>query len=179
MPRAIPILVLFLNRFWIDLCSIFRSLKLHFLLKLYWFYNIFLILSAFKIRSMFEYIFDPTWLGFWLQKSLKNPKKIWILRGIIKLIDFWTDLSSIFAPFWKPSWAHVGHLSRPKTAQEASKTPPRRSKMALKTIPRAPQDPIPPGLMGYPFFGRLGPRFWCLRASILVLPGLDFESFLI
>ena len=63
MPRAIPILHSFFDRFLIDFCSIFRSLKPHFLLKLYWFYNIFLLLRLLNIRSMFEYIFDATWLG--------------------------------------------------------------------------------------------------------------------
>ena len=37
-----------------------------------------------------------------------------------------------------PSWSHVGHLSRPKTAQEASKTVPKRCKIA-RTPPRAAQ----------------------------------------
>ena len=53
MPRAIPILHSFFYRFLIDLCSIFRSLKPHFLLKIYRFYSIFLLLGLFKIRSIF------------------------------------------------------------------------------------------------------------------------------
>ena len=63
------------------------------------------------------------------------------------------------------------------------KRPPRRSRDASKAIPRAPQDPIPPGLMGYPCFGRdqnkgtPSPQvvFWYLKASIFVPPGVDFE----
>ena len=104
------------------------------LLKLYRFYSVFLLLSLFKIRSIFEYLFDPTWLCFWFPKSLKK-RKISIPRGIIKLINFWTDLSSIFAAFWKPTWTHVGHLSRPKTAQEASKTISRRLQDDPKSAP--------------------------------------------
>ena len=98
--------------------------------------SVFLLVCLFKIRSLFEYIFGPTRLGFWLQKSPKK-RKIPIPRGIIKLINFGTDFSSIFAAFWKPSWTHVGHLSRPKTAQEASKTISRRLQDDPKSAPRS------------------------------------------
>ena len=37
------------------------------------------------------------------------------------LMDFWT----ILAPFWEPSWSHVGHFFRPRRP----KMPPRRPKM--------------------------------------------------
>ena len=53
MPRAIPILHSFLNRFLIDFCSNFRSLEHQNLLKLYRFYSVFLLLGLFKIRSIF------------------------------------------------------------------------------------------------------------------------------
>ena len=48
------------------------------------------------------------------------------------MINCWNDFQSILAPFWTPSCSHVGHLSRLKTAQKASKTPPKRSKITLK-----------------------------------------------
>ena len=98
-----------------------------------------------KLTSIFDAILVPTCLHF-ASQNLSKPLQKPTPRGIKKLIDFCFDFCFIFAPFWKPSWTHVGHLSRPKTAQEASNTPPSRSKMALKTIPRAPQDPIQPGL---------------------------------
>ena len=44
------------------------------------------------------------------------------------------DSLAILAPFWETSWNHVGHLSRPKTAQEASKTLARRLQDASKTV---------------------------------------------
>ena len=77
-------------------------------------------------------------------------------RGIKKMIDFKMDLLLILASFWKPSWSHVGHISRPRTAQEPFKTPPRRFQEPPKTPLRASQDPVPPGPMGYPCFGRRG-----------------------
>ena len=36
------------------------------------------------------------------------------------------DFKSIFVPIWGPTWNHVSRLTRAKTAQDASKTPPRR-----------------------------------------------------
>ena len=44
-------------------------------------------------------------------KSLKNP----ILRGMKILMVCCFDFSSILAPFWEPSWSHVGHQDAPKT----------------------------------------------------------------
>ena len=111
------------------------------------------------IRSIFECIFEPTWLGFWLQKSKKN-RKMTIPRGI----DFWIDFLSILAPFWEPAWSDVGHPFRPKTAQDeprgqasgdtwwalvALKTPPE-----VLDGPLSPQDKVPdgPGGSKAPFF---------------------------
>jgi len=74
-------------------------------------------------------------------KSFKNPTP----RGIKNLIAFGFDFWSMLDPFWEPSWSHVGHLFRPKTAQEASKTaqdaqPEREnSPRRLKTLPRHPK----------------------------------------
>ena len=60
-----------------------------------------------------------------------------IPRGIKKLIDFGIDFLSILAPFWEPSWSHVGHLFRAKTPQDAPRTATRRP----KTPPRQPKTP--------------------------------------
>ena len=87
----------------------------------------------------------PTWLHFPSKnppKSFKNP----IPRGIQKLIDFCFDFWSIWAPFWEPSWSHVGHQDAPKTPQDAPKTPPGGPPDAPKT-PRGSQEAPrrPPG----------------------------------
>ena len=70
-------------------------------------------------------------------KNHWKNRKIPIPRAIIKLINFGTDVSSIFAAFWKPSWTHIGHLSRPKTAQEAFKTVSGRLQDDPKSAPRS------------------------------------------
>ena len=77
-------------------------------------------------------------------KILKNP----ILRGIQILIVFCFDFSSIWAPFWEPSWSHVGHQDSPKTHQDAARTrlgrprrPPRHPKRS-QDAPRRLQDPF-------------------------------------
>ena len=89
---------------------------------------------------MFTWIFGsilvPTWLHFTLPnppKSFKNPTP----RAIKILIDFCFDFFSILAPFWGPSWSHVGHLFRAKTPQDAPRTATRRP----KTPPRHPKTP--------------------------------------
>ena len=154
MSRAIPILPSIFNRFVIDFRAIFQSLKLHFLINLYWFYNLFLLLRLFHIILIFEYIFDATWLGFWIQKSLKNPK-ILIPRAIIKLILF----GPIFHRFLLRSGGQVGPMLATFLGPRRPKRPPRRSQDASKTIPRAPQDPIQPGLAtktGVPYQPRGG-----------------------
>ena len=73
-----------------------------------------------------------------VQKSKKNSKMT-LPRSIKKLIDFWIDSLPILTPFWEPTWSHVGYLFRPKTGQEASKTPPRTTlKMTFKKDPERP-----------------------------------------
>ena len=96
---------------------------------------------------MFTWIFGsilvPTWLHFTLPnppKSFKNPTP----RAIKILIDFCFDFFSILAPFWGPSWSHVGHLFRAKTPQDAPRTATRRPKTHPRQ-PKTPQDaPRPP-----------------------------------
>ena len=88
-------------------------------------------------------ILVPTWLHFTLPnppKSSKNPTP----RAIKILIDFCFDFFSILAPFWGPSWSHVGHLFRAKTPQDAPRTATRRPKTPPRQ-PKTPQDgPRPP-----------------------------------
>ena len=71
---------------------------------------------------------------------VQNPTKILQKldsRGFKILIVFGFDFSSILAPFWEPSWSHVGRLFRAKTPQDAPRTATRRP----KTPPRHPKTP--------------------------------------
>ena len=122
-----------------------------------------------KLGSIFDAILVPTWLHFAFPnppKSFKNPTP----RAIKILIDFCFDFLSILAPFWGPSWSHVGHLFRAKTPpgrpQDAPRRPqdthrrPRTPQDAPKTPPRRPK-PSPDNDFGEvlkdfgKFFGRL------------------------
>ena len=136
MPRAFPLLHSFFYRFLIGLCSVFRSLEPQNLSKLYSFSIVFLLFGLCKITSSFyTFLIQHGWI-FGAKNHQKTEKKT-IPRGIIKLINFGTDFSSMFAAFWKPSWTHVGHLSRPKTAQEVSKTVSGRLQDDAKNAPRS------------------------------------------
>ena len=97
--------IVFLYRCLIDLCSKLRptgSQK-----------PLFLKIQGFlKNRlSMLTSSFDPilvlTWLHFWHKKSMKIFLKIDPKRHQ-KMIDFGIDFLAILAPFWEPSWGHVG-----------------------------------------------------------------------
>ena len=66
----------------------------------------------------------PTWLHFGSQNPAKSiPKSI--PRGINKIIDFWINIGTILAPFWEPTWGHVGAQDGPRAAQEPPKRHPR------------------------------------------------------
>ena len=76
-----------------------------------------------KLGSIFDAILVPTWLHFAFPnqpKSFKNPTP----RAIKILIDFCFDFFSILAPFWEPSWSHVGHFFRSKIIQKSYLYPP-------------------------------------------------------
>ena len=97
-----------------------------------------------KLTSIFDPILDVTLPHFGIQNPPKSFQKS-TPRAIKKLINFGIDFYWVLAPFWGPSWSHVGQLSRPKTAQEASKTPPRRLQDAAPGLVPAHgvQSPIP------------------------------------
>ena len=117
---------------------------------------------------MFTWIFGsilvPTWLHFTFPnppKSFKNPTP----RAIKILIDFCFDFFSILAPFWGPSWSHVGHLFRAKTPQDAPRTTSKDAPRRPKTPPRRPQGAQNPpqttileGFWGH--FRRFWEDFW-------------------
>ena len=89
---------------------------------------------------MFTWIFGSIWVPNWLHFTFPNPPKSFknpTPRAIKILIDFCFDFFSILAPFWGPSWSHVGHLFRAKTPQDAPRTATRRP----KTPPRHPKTP--------------------------------------
>ena len=74
--------------------------------------------------------------GFGRQVGRENRTKS-EQKGIRISMDFCMDFLSILAPFWEPSWSHVGHLFRAKTPQDAPRTATRRP----KTPPRHPKTP--------------------------------------
>ena len=136
MPRYLPIMTSFFDRFLIEFWPQLRppepSKSLFFLGK----NKVFSKQRLSKLGSIFDAILVPTWLHFAFPnqpKSFKNPTP----RAIKILIDLCFDFFSILAPFWGPSWSHVGHLFPAKTAQDAPRTATRRP----KTPPRHPKTP--------------------------------------
>ena len=86
-----------------------------------------------KLTSIFDPILVPTCLHFPSQnppKSFQKPSP----GAINFLIDFWMDFLSILAPTWDPTWGQVGAMLATFPAQDASMTPPRRSKMPSKIL---------------------------------------------
>ena len=54
----------------------------------------------------------------------QNRSKIYLVsRGINILIIFCFDFLSIWAPFWEPSWGHVGNQDNPNTTPGRPRTP--------------------------------------------------------
>ena len=80
---------------------------------------------------------------------------------------FLINVLSILAPFWEPTWGDVGHLFRPKTAQEASKTPPRRLQDGPRRLPRRIWEPEPTLTPKMAPKWRPDPPKWCPKAFIL------------
>ena len=114
---------------------------------------------------------------FLLPKIHEKPKRS-IPRGIKKLINFWIDFLLIWARFWKPTWNHIGHLSRPKKAQEASKTAPRRFQDGPRRFQKRPRWPKTAKDASKPAPGPSWPGFCCLQAWILMVFGHKFDPFL-
>ena len=64
-----------------------------------------------ELTSIFDPILVPTWLDFGTQNPPKSTQKS-IPRGIKKMMHFCIDFWAILAPFWDPSWGHVGYFFR-------------------------------------------------------------------
>ena len=111
MPRCLPMLTSFFDRFFKGFGFQLRPPKPQNSLKFCRFYITFALLGVFKIRSIFDPILVPTCFHFRTKNPLKSAKKS-ITRGIKKMIDFWIDLFVILAPSWEPSWGHVGTIFR-------------------------------------------------------------------
>ena len=166
MPRCLPKMTSFFDRFLIDFWSQFGPPEPQKSLKFYWFFNVFLIFGVLNIRSILGSIWVPTWLHFCTPNPSKpSPKSI--PRAIKILIDFCFDFSpcwlrvgsqlgAMLGTFFEPKHPKMpperpqdvpGHPQdtqrHPKTAQSAPKTPPRRRKPS-------PDDD----------FGRILVRFW-------------------
>ena len=75
MPRCLPMLTSFFDRFLIDFYSQLRPPEPTKSLKSLQFYNIFLFSSHFKIRSILGTLRVPSWLHFPPQLASKNPPK--------------------------------------------------------------------------------------------------------
>ena len=115
MPRCLPILVPFFDRFFFDFYLQLRppepSKSLFFLRKS----KVFFKKSLFEVGIDFCSLLVPTCFHF----SSKNPPKSFqksIPRCIDFSIDFCIDFSSIFLRFWRPTWSHVGHFFAQNTA---------------------------------------------------------------
>ena len=57
------------------------------------------------------------------------------------MIDFGIDFLPILAPFWEPSWGHVGAQGGPRGAQERPRAAQDDSQVALKTAPGPLKSP--------------------------------------
>ena len=128
--------------------------------------------GLFKIRSIFEYIFNRIWLGFWIQHSMNNWS-ISIPCGISKnnkFLDrffyrFWFRFGASLEPYWLPFSAQNG----PRSLQDDLKTPPRWSQNQNRGTRSAhlgyPISPPGLGIMFGPFWRPAWPSnnefVWC------------------
>ena len=152
MPRGTVFSTPFFDRFLISFCSQLRSPKTKKSLKFHLFYCIFCKLGLPKLRSFFDVFLVPTWLHFASQNPPKTFQKP-TPRGTKILIDFCIVFLSFLAPFWDPSWGHVGHFFGQKWAT------------LITQISFLFQDRFsgPPGSLLAPFgldFGGFGAPFW-------------------
>ena len=67
--------------------------------------------SAFKVDINFGSHFGTNLGPFLVSKKHSNPPKNRFQETSEKMIDFGMDFLVILAPFWHPSWDHVGHFS--------------------------------------------------------------------
>ena len=115
MPRCLPILTPFLDRFFIDFYLQLRSPEpsksLFFLRK----NKVFFKKSLFEDRIDFCSLLVPTCFHFSSQNQPKSFQKS-IPRCITFSIDFCIVFSSILLRFWKPTWNHVGYFFAQNTA---------------------------------------------------------------
>ena len=153
----------------------------------------FLIFGTYKMRSILDAILVPTWLHFPSPNPPKSSQKL-IPRGVWFLIDFSFEFLSILAPFWEPSWSHVGQLFRAKTAKEASKTPQKASKKSQDASQDAfgcQNPPRPPPALDVDqflidflsIFDRFLADFWLIFGRFLIdfwsifVPNFDPRTF--
>ena len=164
MPRCLPKLTSFFDRFLIDFCSRLGPPEPPKSMKIHWFYKHFLICGFFKLSSIFDTILVPTCLHFPSQNPPKSHQKS-ILKGIDFLIDFCIDFLWIFGRFGLHLGTQVGAMLATFSPQDGPQNASERSRH-----PTCARTSIlePPGLD----FGAPRPRFWSPRALI-------FDGFLI
>ena len=146
MPGGLPKLRPIFDRFLIDFHSQLRTPEPRKSSPHYSGSTIFQKL-LFEVNMQFGPQFGANLASFSFPKSTNIPPKS-VPRCMIFLIDFCIDVYSILAPFWGPSWGHVGRQDAPKTPQDAAGTrpgnpgkPPRRPKRPQEA-PRGLQDPF-------------------------------------
>ena len=117
MPRCLPIMTSFFDRFLIDFCSQLgppnpensrpHSCESTIFLK-----------SHFDVHMDFWFDFGANRFDFGSRNPPKSYQKS-IPRCIKILIDFCIDFLSILAPTWDPSWGHVGNFFAQNGARES------------------------------------------------------------
>ena len=108
MPRCLPMLASFFDRFLMGFCSQLRPPEPQKSSPRYSESTIFQKIAIRKLHGIFI-DFGANMPPFSLQKSTKIAPKIDLGRHHF-LIDFCTDFLSILARFWKPTWGHVGDI---------------------------------------------------------------------
>ena len=121
MPRYLPKMTSFFDRFLIDFWSQLRppepSKSLFFLRK----NTVFSKHRLSKLGSIFDAILVPTWLQFAFPNFLQSFKNL-TPRDLKILIDFGFDFFVILGPFRVPGWRYVGYFFQAKTSPDEPTT---------------------------------------------------------
>ena len=108
MPRCIPSWTPFLDWCLVDVCS---QLPLIGSKKQWFFLRKKILFETSKLTSICDPISVPTWLHSRMASQINQiPPKNRFQKASTKMIDFGIDCLDILAPFWDPSWGHVGHF---------------------------------------------------------------------
>ena len=108
MPRCLPMLTSFFDRFLMGFCSQLRPPEPHGSSPRC---SESTIYQKIAFRNLYRFFIDfgANMPPFSLQKSTKIASKIYLGRHNF-VIDFGVDFLLILARFWKPTWRHVGNF---------------------------------------------------------------------